>query len=68
MPAKEWLWPSDDDDDDDNDDDNGTYMINHLLLISPFLSLGIFGLNNWTKTASPFVLSRMYGVEGQLLN
>ena len=68
MPAKEWLWPSDDDDDDDNDDDNGTYMINHLLLISPFLPLGIFGLNNWTKTASPFVLSRMYGVEGQLLN
>ena len=68
MPAKEWLWPSGDDDDDDNDDDNGTYMINHLLLISPFLSLGIFGLNNYTKTASPFVLSRMYGVEGQLLN
>ena len=68
MPAKEWLWPSDDDDDDDNDDDNGTYMINHLLLSCPFLSLGIFGLNNYTKTASPFVLSRMYGVEGQLLN
>ena len=65
MPAKEKLWPSDDD---DNDDENGTYMISHLLLSCPFLSLGIFGLNNYTKTASPFVLSRMRGVEGQLLN